>query len=231
MLQRIHKVLLLGAVLIPALAQGNHSNQPSSPLPSQPSVLESGSIKGVFTSFERLKTKGATSQKDVVVYLKAKTQVVHAPPKQAAVVVQEKLNFSPHVLPILKGTKVEYSNIDAVAHNVFSADSCCAVDSDMDAGKKTEVTYSEAGITSVVCRLHPDMSLWVLVLDNPWFKHIELEKVKDDDGSRYSSEYAIADVPPGTYELTFWNKKLKPISYEVTIAAGAATEFNVEIPK
>lgn len=231
MLKSLPKLLFLGAALLPALALASPKPPtPASP-PGQPGSAETGSVRGVFTSRKRVKTKGATSQRDVVVYLKAKEKKDHPAPKAAAVVTQENLNFSPHVLPILKGTRVEYKNIDNVAHNVFSSDSCCKVDSNMEAGKNTEVTYSESGISSVICRLHPDMSLWVVVLDNPWFQHFELEKIKDDSGSRYTSEFEIAGVPPGTYELTFWNKKLKPQSFEVQVQAGAATEFDIEISK
>ena len=227
----VRGLLLASAILLPTLASGG--SPVDQPVLAKATVepVKTGSIHGVFDSRARVKTKGETSQRDVVIYLVESPKKEYKAPSAPAVVVQEKLNFAPHVLPIMKGTTVKFQNLDAVEHNVYSSDSCCSVDSNMGAGNESEVTYSEAGIASIICRLHPDMSLWVLILDNPWFTHVELTKEKGEDGSRYFSQYEIPDVPPGTYELTFWNKKLKAETYEVVVEEGKATKFDIKIAK
>ena len=191
-----------------------------------------GSIQGTFASFERVKTRGATSERDVVVYLVSDSRTEHAPPATPPVVSQEKLEFSPHVLPVLAGSTVVFRNLDGVTHNVFSAEDCCSMDIDMESGgPETTRKFTEPCVVSAVCRLHPDMSLWIVVLDNPWFTHVELEKVEQGDDKVYTSAFEIAGVPPGTYTLTFWNKALKPQEYEVTVEPGKATSFDVTIAK
>jgi len=172
-----------------------------------------GAIKGSFTSFKRVKTKGETSQRDVVVYLQAAKETEHKAPTKPVVIKQERLNFFPHVAAILKGTPVHLVN------------------EDMGAGSNVDVNFTEPGVASVICRLHPDMSLWILVLENPWFQALQLEKIKGDSGSRYTADFEITDVPPGDYTLTFWNKKLAPETYPITIEAGKTLDFNIEIAK
>lgn len=193
-------------------------------------TLSTGGVKGTFKSLERLKTKGDTSQRDVVVYLEPKVAQQHVAPTAPIVVHQEKLVFKPHVLAVLKGSKVQFENGDDVVHNVFSTDDCCKVDVDVAAGKNEARTFDKAGVASIVCRLHPDMSMYVVVLDNPYFTTIEIVKAGsgDDAGSTYSAPYAITGVPPGDYTLTFWNKKLAARKIDVTIKAGEDVALDIE---
>lgn len=191
-----------------------------------------GSVKGKFTSLERLKTKGDTSERDVVVYLREKTPTPHAPPTEPVIVKQEQLTFKPHVLPVMAGTHLRFENVDTVVHNVFSSDSCCKVNLDMPASSNGDVVFTEVGVAAIICRLHPDMSMFVVTLDNPYFKSIELTKQggKDADGAQYTGDFEIPNVPPGDYVLTYWNKKLKPLEFPVKIEEGKATTFDVLVP-
>lgn len=197
------------------------------PEPVSSAVTKTGGIEGEFISHKRLKTRGPTSERDVVLYLTSKSPAKHEPPKGPSVVLQEKLQFSPHVLPVLVGTQVSFENKDQVDHNVFAAESCCTVDSTAGPGKAVVYDFDKPGVASIVCRLHPDMSVWVLSLEEPWFTSLEVSKEKTPDGQRlYKGTYAITDVPAGDYELTLWNKKLKPATRSVTISAGETTKFD-----
>lgn len=189
-----------------------------------------GGVKGSFRSLERLKTKGDTSQRDLVIYLEEKVKTDHAAPSDPVKVKQERLVFKPHVLPVVKGTKVEFTNGDDVVHNVFAQDDCCKVDVDMPAGKVESQTFETLGVASIVCRLHPDMSMYVVVLENPYFTAVEIAKSdqEGDGGATYGTTYEIANVPPGDYSLTFWNKKLAPKKFDITIQAGETTTFDIE---
>jgi plastocyanin len=194
---------------------------------------KSGSVKGTFTALERLKTKGDTSERDVVVYLKEKTPTPHQAPTQPVVVRQENLTFKPHVLPVMAGTHLRFENVDSVVHNVFSSDSCCKVNLDMPAASNGDVVFTEVGVASIICRLHPDMSMFVVTLDNPYFRSIELAKSggKDAEGpAQYTGAFEIADVPPGDYVLTYWNKRLKPLEFPLKIEEGKATTLDVLVP-
>jgi len=188
-----------------------------------------GVVRGSFTSHQRLLTRGATSQRDVIVYLTADRASTQPSPTKPAVVSQERLRFDPHVLAIRCGSKVQFVNKDDVDHNVFSAEKCCSMDLMMSPRSEKEVAFDEVGVSSIVCRLHPEMSLWIVVLRDPWFTQIQLDKQKDGDGSAYTADYKIPDVPPGQYTLTFWNKKLRPVEYKVTVAAGEETRLDISI--
>jgi plastocyanin len=194
--------------------------------------VDGGSVQGKFVSLERLKTKGDTSERDVVVYLREKTPTTHPAPTAPVVIKQERLIFKPHVLAVSAGTPISFENIDAVMHNVFSSDACCKVDLDMPASEKKNMVLAEPGVASIICRLHPDMSMYVVVLDNPFFQTIELQKQggKDSDtGTQYTAEFQLPNVPPGEYVLTYWNKKLKPQEFPITVEAGKATTVDVTV--
>lgn len=218
---------LLAAVVMLCPAWGSSTSRAAYAEPAP------GSVKGTFTSLERLKTKGDTSERDVVLYLREKTPTPHRPPAEAVVVRQERLTFKPHVLPVMAGTRIRYENVDAVVHNVFASESCCKVNLDMPATSNGEVSFQEVGVASIICRLHPDMSMFVVVLDNPYFTGIELTKQggKEGDGpAQYSGGFEIRDVPPGEYVLTFWNKKLKPMEFPVRVEEGKSTAVDVLVP-
>ncbi len=58
-----------------------------------------------------------------------------------------------------------------------------------------------------------------MVLDNPWFT------VPDDRGA-----YEIAGVPPGTWTVTAWHERVRPLSTEVKIEADRTTRLDLRIP-
>ena len=197
----------------------------------QATTVLPGSVTGIFLSRERLKTRGDTSQRNVVIYLTQEKEGEYAPPQEPVIVGQKKLKFIPHVVPILRGTTVRFENLDDVTHNTFASDTCCSMDVDMDAGKNASYVFNKSGVASLVCRLHPDMSMWVVVLDNPYFTGVEVKKEKVDDENVYRAKFTIEGVPPGTYTLTFWNKKLAPQETSISVASGIATEVDILIEK
>lgn len=217
------------ALLLAVLPAPAARPAPGAGAPAREDAGPTGSVRGTFVSHERLLTRGATSQRDVVIYLRAARELPHAPPAEPALVSQRKLQFHPHVLPVLRGTRVRFLNEDDVTHNVFSTEDCCTVDLTMAPHTDSPVVFAEEGVASMVCRLHPEMSLWVVVLRDPWFTHVELEKELWEEGRSYSAAYAIEGVPPGTYTLSFWNKKLRPQEYTVSVGAGRVTELDVVV--
>jgi len=193
---------------------------------------KTGSVAGVVRSLARLKTRGETSERDLVVHLAPQSGTqVPAAPSEALVVKQVKLQFDPHVLPVQAGTKVAFTNDDSVTHNVFSQEECCKVDRDMAANERAEVAFPKAGVVPIVCRLHPDMSLWVIVLDHPWFTRTEFAKVEGEGEKAYEARFRIDGVPPGTYTLTTWNKKLAAVTQTVTVTADAVMEVALTLDK
>ena len=79
-----------------------------------------GTVAGVIEVHKaRVKTRGAKSFKDVVVYLEPTAPVVYAPPDAHAVMDQRGLVFIPHVMALQQGTTVDFLNSDNDRHNVY----------------------------------------------------------------------------------------------------------------
>lgn len=63
-------------------------------------------------------------------------------------------------------------------------------------------------ISQMICGMHEFMQSWGFMVDNPYYA-----KTKKD------GEFAINDLPPGTYRVVAWHPHLKPIEREVTVPA------------
>jgi plastocyanin len=140
------------------------------------------------------------------------------PPKENPHISQKSLVFLPHVLPVIKGTTVDFTNDDGVAHNVSSPPGSPTVFNLglYGAGVTKTVTFDNLGEIPLLCSVHPEMDAFVLVLQNPNFA------VSDKSGN-----FEIKNVPPGTYQLKVWHEKLQPASQSVTVEGGktATVEF------
>lgn len=155
------------------------------------------------------------AMRDFIVYIEGPV-AGKAPEKPAQIVTarpsvaQHKAMFAPHVLPILKGTTVEWPNNDDILHNVFSCSDAAHFDLGLYKRPYTNqvpsVTFSNAGRVDVFCSIHTRMSCVVMVLENPWFA------TSNDKGS-----YSITNVPAGTYKLKAWHERLPAQSKEVTV--------------
>jgi plastocyanin len=150
---------------------------------------------------------------DFVVYIQGPvgTTPVVVPDKPAQVItsrVQQKdAMFSPHVLPIVVGTTVEWPNNDKIFHNVFSSSDACNFDLDLykDPVVKS-VRFEKPGRVDVFCSIHTRMSCIVLVLENPYFA-----------STNEKGAYRILNVPPGTYKLKAWHAWLPAQIKTVTV--------------
>lgn len=133
---------------------------------------------------------------------------------------QEEHAFVPHVLPIVKGTTVQFPNDDPVYHNVFSLSKAATFDlGRYPRGSSRSVVLPTPGVVKVFCHLHADMSAVILVLDNPYFTS------PSPDG-----RYAIDGIPAGQYEVVAWHERAKPQRRQVRVAAGDVAEADFNIP-
>lgn len=128
--------------------------------------------------------------------------------------------FIPHVLPIVKGSTVEFPNQDPIFHNVFSLSGTKSFDlGRYPQGESRSVTFDEAGIVPVFCHIHSDMNAIIMVLENPFFA------VPGPDG-----RYTIENVPPGTYTLVAWHERAGAVERQVEVRVGHALEVDVSVP-
>ncbi len=101
--------------------------------------------------------------------------------------------FHPYVLPVLRGTTVEFLNGDDLQHNVFGVGADEFNLGAFGKGAVREHTFNKEGQVAILCNVHPEMEAYVLVLDNPYFAHGDS-----------SGKFRIANVPPGNYVLKAW---------------------------
>lgn len=112
-------------------------------------------------------------------------------------VVQEQFQFSPALLPVLKGTSVAFPNKDEDYHHVFSYSR--PKEFDLGRYRKDEkppvVVFDKPGTVKVGCEIHDHMRAIILVLDTPYF-------AKTDPDGNFS--LVIPDPLSGTFTLKAW---------------------------
>jgi plastocyanin len=168
-----------------------------------------------------VKVAGQTSNADVVVY------VEHAagtfpPPATPAVMDQKSMKFVPHVLPVLVGSTVKFTNSDTVAHNVFSPDHEKYNLGTFGPGLSKDHTFAKCPkfpcVYVQLCMIHPEMEGFIAVVQNPYVA------ITNDAG-----QFTIQGVPPGQYQVAVWQAKGKAQPKPVTVEAGkpATVDFTV----
>jgi plastocyanin len=164
-----------------------------------------GTIEGT------VKAPALASNADAVVYIQ-QAPGTFAPSAKPADMDQRSMQFVPHVLPIVVGTLVRYLNSDPTQHNVFSPDHEKYDLGTWSQGQTKDhkfATCAKAPCAYVqLCRVHPEMEGYVVVLQNPF------SAVTTNDG-----HYKIDNVPPGAYSLAVWHAKGKTQPKPVTVDA------------
>lgn len=123
---------------------------------------------------------------------------------------QEDLRFRPHVLAVLAGTTVQFPNSDPVAHNVFSISTPKRFNLGLyHRGHKPEIHFDSAGVVTLLCNVHLEMSAHIVVLDNPYFAVVDS-----------SGRYEIPGVPNGEYILSCWRETAPALSQRVVVRSG-----------
>lgn len=115
-------------------------------------------------------------------------------PKRATL-AQHHYQFEPGLLPVQRGTVVEFPNLDDEYHSVFSYSKAKRFDLGRYARDEqpAALTFDEAGVVKLYCEIHEHMRGTILVLDTPLF-------VKTDAEGRFT----LRGVPAGTRVIRAW---------------------------
>ena len=176
------------------------------------SPLSAGDLHG------KVACKGVRNCADAVVYVGAIPGKSFPAPKDHAKMDQKNLVFSPHVLPVLVGTTVDFLNSDAVLHNVFTPEACAEKFNlgTWPQGQTKSYTFQKECAAVLLCKVHPEMEAYVVAVPTPYFGQVKA------DGT-----YQIADVPDGSYTVKAWHPKLKASEKPVTVAGATVADFEM----
>jgi len=159
--------------------------------------------------FKFIERMDYSEMRDFVVYIDQALPDKAVPPaKPLQVVAQQDATFTPHVLPIVVGTTVEWPNQDEIFHNAFSFSESKPFDLGLYKEKVKSVTFDKPGRVDVFCSIHTSMHCIVLVLENPFYAATDAK-----------GRYTIPNIPAGTYRLKAWHERLPGQTREVTVPA------------
>lgn len=121
--------------------------------------------------------------------------------------------FAPHVEAVPLDGTIHFPNLDNIMHNVFSLTKGNRFDLGLykdGAGK--DFDFKNPGLVRIYCNIHPQMSAFVHVMENPYFAWVK------PDGS-----FLIENVPPGSYTLKAWHEEGETTKPIVVTEAGASS--------
>lgn len=174
---------------------------------------QAGTIKGMVDGGKKLKKAAA------VVYL-AGAQGEIRKQEQNPVMDQRNMTFIPHVLAVQVGTTVDFLNNDEVRHNVFSPDKEKYNLGTWPTGDVKPRTFTQKGVYTQLCNVHPEMEAFVVVLDTPYFA------TTDESGN-----FVINDVPPGEYTVKAWHEKMRFVKQQISVPEDGEASITVSRKK
>jgi len=129
-------------------------------------------------------------------------------PTEPVVMDQQGCVYVPHVAGVVAGQTVRVVNSDETLHNVNAV---CSSNKRFNMampikGMTQDKTFGTAEMVHFKCDVHPWMSAYVGVCDNPFFA------VSDEAG-----HFAIRNVPPGDYTLEIWHETFGKQTMPVTL--------------
>ncbi len=140
-------------------------------------------------------------------------------PPPATAVDQRECMFTPRVVVVAAGGRIDFLNSDRLLHNLHSTPSANPpFNRTQPKGRTIAITFPHPEIVRVSCDLHSWMRGWVVVADHPFYA------VTDADG-----QFALKGLPPGRYTVRVWQERLGTMSREITVADQDPTLVTLEM--
>lgn len=114
-----------------------------------------------------------------------------------AEIAQRDRQFLPYVLVVQTGTAVSFPNFDTVRHHVYSFSPTKKFDLKLYAGTPAApVVFDKAGVATLGCNIHDQMSAHVVVVDTPVFAKTDANGI------------ARLELPAGEHQLKTWHPRM-----------------------
>jgi hypothetical protein len=140
---------------------------------------------------------------------------------------QQACRYAPDVVLTRKDADLTIRNSDPVLHNIHAYEIIGTVRRTMfnvgqpDKGDmKQPIKMRRSNLVKIECDAHDFMHAWAFAAENPYVA------VTKEDGS-----FAIADLPPGDYEVKAWHPVLGEKSTTVSVKGGAPASTAFEFSK
>jgi hypothetical protein len=162
--------------------------------------------------------------RNVFVYIKSglagKTYDV---PKSPVELDQEQCHYVPHVFGMMAKQPLKIVNKDDTLHNIHAMPTKSKEFNigQPNQGMESIRTFAEPEVmVHFKCDVHPWMSAYVGVLDNPFYS------VTGDGGT-----FSLKGLPAGTYEVAAWHEKYGEQVQKVTVGDGEAKTIDFKFVK
>jgi plastocyanin len=156
-----------------------------------------------------------------VVYVDTIPGKTFPPPTQHFLMGQQGLAFQPHILAIPVGSTVDFQNNDNVQHNIFwpSIGGNKKLGHNLGTwpkGDKRSFKFDQAGVVSLLCNVHAEMSGFLVVSPTPYYAETDT-----------SGAYKIDNVPDGKYSVVAWHEGAKQQTKPVDVAGTGKADFTL----
>jgi len=136
--------------------------------------------------------------------------------KKTAVMDQRNRMFVPHVLAVQTGTAVSFPNSDDVRHHVYSFSASKTFQLPLYKGTPANPeVFDRAGVATLGCNIHDQMSAYVVVVDTPYF------------AKTVSGVAELEGVDAGRYALRVWvpDSRLEPPPRSITVTGAERLSY------
>jgi plastocyanin len=133
---------------------------------------------------------------------------------------QKECVFTPRVVIVPAGGKIDFLNSDRLLHNLHAAPTANpSFNRTQPKGRTITISFSHPEIIRMKCDLHSWMKAWVVVADHPFYTL-----------SNGAGAFELRGVPPGRYTLKVWQERLGTISKDVVVGDPDPTTVTLEMP-
>jgi plastocyanin len=162
----------------------------------------------------------------MIVYLEPKDPSIQFPaPTEPAIMSQQGAKFSPSLLIISVGQRVDFLNDEnrPIEHNVFSQSPAKQFDLGLwRPPTRKSVTFEKSGLVRLFCSIHRYMDGIIYVCPTPFYTTVA------NDGT-----FSISGVPPGDYILKSWQRipRYSEQQIPITVTEGKTSVVNLQMSR